>query len=501
MNVQKRKLAYNTISSLLLQLITVLCGLLVPRLILGEFGSDVNGLTNSITQFLGVVSLLDLGVGTVVQSALYKPLHENDIDKISAIYKSATIFFKRIALFLVVYMFVLVFIFPKIISSQFDIIYTGTLIFAMGFSSFAQYYFGIVNSLLLCADQKGYIQYNIQIFTLLLNTILCFVLIKLGFSIQVVKFTTSAVFFLRPLSMAIYVRKNYNINKRISYINEPITQKWNGIAQHLASFVLTSTDNIVLTVFSSLANVSIYSVYNLVINGVMSLIVSLSNGFYSFFGDLWAKNEIKILKKEFDYFEWLIHFVTIIVFSSTASLLIDFVKIYTLGINDANYIQPTFAILLTLAYGIRALRLPYNFLVLAANKYKETQSNYIIAMMLNIVISIVSVNKFGLIGVAIGTLIAMLYQAIWMAVYDYTKLIDKDLKNFVKLVLVDILAFVLNLISTNKIHLNKLTYLHWGGKAVIVFIICSVISVMLNVFFYKENMNKMFKVIRRRVKR
>lgn len=66
-------------------------------MILESFGSDVNGLVNSITQFLGVITLLDLGVGAVVQSALYKPLAENDTDTISKIYVSANKFFRRLA--------------------------------------------------------------------------------------------------------------------------------------------------------------------------------------------------------------------------------------------------------------------------------------------------------------------------------------------------------------------------------------------------------------------
>ena len=81
-----RKLAYNTVTSLLLQLTSVISGFIVPRLILGAYGSNANGLVNSITQFLGVITLLDLGVGSVVQSSLYKPLANKDNTTISKIF-------------------------------------------------------------------------------------------------------------------------------------------------------------------------------------------------------------------------------------------------------------------------------------------------------------------------------------------------------------------------------------------------------------------------------
>ena len=58
-------------SSLTFQVLTILCGFVLPRMILGSFGSEVNGLVNSITQFLTIISFLEVGVGAVVQSALY----------------------------------------------------------------------------------------------------------------------------------------------------------------------------------------------------------------------------------------------------------------------------------------------------------------------------------------------------------------------------------------------------------------------------------------------
>ena len=165
-----KKLAYNTISSLLLQLTNVISGFIVPRLILGAFGSNVNGLVNSITQFLGVITLLDLGVGAVVQSALYKPLANNDNKTISKIYVSANRFFKKLALILLMYVLILIALYPFLVNKSFGFIYTATLIGAICISSFAQYYFGIVNSILLSADQKGYIQYSAHIIAIIINT-------------------------------------------------------------------------------------------------------------------------------------------------------------------------------------------------------------------------------------------------------------------------------------------------------------------------------------------
>ena len=245
---------------MILQITTIICGFILPKLILSNFGSDVNGLVNSITQFLQIFAFLDLGVGAVFQSSLYKPLADNDIVKISEIYVSGQKFFTRLAEILLGYVIVLIVVYPFIANQNFGFTYTATLIVAMSVSSFAQYYFGMANGLFLTADQRGYIQYNVQIITLILNTLSCYILIYLGASIHIVKMTTSLIYLIRPIVLKVYVDKHYSINKKAVYTDEPIKQKWNGLAQHIASVVLDSTDTIVLLFFHVGKCVNLFSV-------------------------------------------------------------------------------------------------------------------------------------------------------------------------------------------------------------------------------------------------
>lgn len=486
--MRKLLLAKNTAASLIAQITTLICGFVLPRLFLQHYGSEVNGLVNSISQFLSVIAFLELGVGAVVQSSLYKPLAEKDNQQISKVMVSANKFFQRLARILLVYVISLMIIYPFIANQNFGFIYTATLIAAISISSFAQYYFGIVNSLLLNADQRGYIQYNAQTVTIILNTIVCAIMISLNGTIQVVKLVTSLIYLARPVILQIYVNNHYAINWKIKYTQEPIKQKWNGVAQHVASVVLDGTDTIVLTVFSTLSNVSIYSVYFLVVKGVKTLFLSITNGIQALIGELWAKQELEQLKNFFGWIEWLIHTGTTYVFSCTAALIVPFIQVYTLGIRDANYIQPTFAILLTLANAMHCLRLPYNIMILAAGHYKQTQRNYIVAAILNIVVSVLTVKIWGLIGVAIGTLVAMTYQTIWLAIYDSRHFINWPLKKVIKQFLVDIISSFLIISFGSHIVLKDITYFNWFFMAIKVAIVALFVVFCLNSLFYRSKM-------------
>lgn len=496
----KKKLMLNTVSSLLLQIVTVLCGLITPRLFLNHYGSDVNGLVQSIAQFLGVITLLELGVGQVIQSALYKPLAKKDNHTLSCVVASGNKFFKRIAYMLLVYVIFLVMIYPFVVSESFDWIYTATLIVAISIGSFAQYYFGIIDKILLNADQRGYIQYFSQIVALLLNTILSVVFILAGFSVQVVKLTASIVFLLRPFIVRIYVKKHYNINRKVVYEGEPIKQKWNGIAQHISAFVLNGTDNIVLTLFSTLANVSIYSVYHLVVYGVHQLYQSATAGLHSLFGELWAKQEVARLKRVFGAIELALHFSTVFLFTCTGILVIPFIRVYTDGITDANYIQPLFAVLIVLAHAFQCIKTTYNIPILAAGHYKQTQKCHIISAILNAVISITTVYFFGLVGVAIGTMVAMGYQLVWMAYYNSKHLLEWSFATFLKQILIDILTVLTILLATSWIKLVDVSYLSWFIMAIEVAVIALAITVMMAFIFYRKKTVYMCKHIIHRKK-
>ena len=90
---REKKLRINSILSLINQIVVIVHGLIIPRLFISCYGSTVYGLISSITQFLSVISLMELGMGAVVQSALYAPLANKDNEKISCIIKSSESFF------------------------------------------------------------------------------------------------------------------------------------------------------------------------------------------------------------------------------------------------------------------------------------------------------------------------------------------------------------------------------------------------------------------------
>lgn len=487
----KKKLYLNTVTSLLMQVTTIICGFILPRLLLESFGSEVNGLIQSITQFLGIITFMELGVGQVIQSALYKPLALNDAAWTSKIIKSGTRYFRKIAYGLLLYILILLVAFPYITENQFDWLYTAVLILAISIDTFSRFYFGMIDKILLSADQKGYIQHIAQIVAVLFNTVVVVLVIRAGGSIQVVKICSAVVFLLNPLIIRWYIRKNYKINWHIEYQGEPIQQKWNGVAQHISAVVLEGTDNIVLTLFATLSDVSVYSVYFMVISGIRQLYISITGGLQSMVGTLWAKKEFVKLEQIFYGMEVVLHFVVVFLFSCIAVLIVPFVQVYTNVLTDADYTQPLFAAILTLAYGIRCLRTPYNILILAGGHYKQTQSCHVVAAILNIVISIFAVAHWGLVGVAIGTLVSFSYQTIWMILYNSRNLLKWKIGRTIRQFSVDAVSVSSIILVTSGLQLHTVSYWGWIRLAIPVTLIAFGITLGVTVLFYAKTLKSL----------
>lgn len=493
---RKKKLLLNTVTGVLKQVITVVCGFILPRYMLLYYGSSVNGLISSITHFLSFISLLDLGVGAVVQANLYKPLADKDNEKISLIVKSSERFFRRLAYIFIAYIAVLCLAFPNMV--EFGPWYTISLLLIISVSTLAQYLFGMTYQLLLNADQKSYVQLTMQIGTIVLNTVFAILLMKLGASVHTVKLMTAGVYVLRPLGQMIYVHKNYSIDRKIRVVGEPIKQKWNGFSQHLAAVVTQNVDVAVLTFFSTLANVSIYSVYYTVTFGVQQIIMTAATGLESLFGNMIARNEKEQLLRTFSAVEWVMHVVVTFVFTVAAITIVPFVSVYTRGITDANYIVPAFGIILVAAYAFQCLRVPYFRIIKAAGHFKETQNGAYISAFLNVVITVALVFKFGLIGAASGTLVAMIYHTCYFVWYLNKNILERPVRYFIRYLISDSFIAVSSFLLAQVLPMNCISYFSWALLAVEVALIVLTVTAIVNIIFFRGMVNNTLKLIKNR---
>jgi hypothetical protein len=211
----KKKILNNILASLLLEIVTVICAFILPRMIISNFGSEYNGIVASVTQFLSVVTLLRGGVGGVTRAALYKPLVENDVNKISAILKSTERFMRKIVYIFIAFLLLMAVGYPLLVAKEFDWFYTFSLVLILGITTISQYYFGITYQFLFSADQKSYIYSILLTIATILNTVFSILLINAGVEFRLMKLISALIFAAIPIILYWYVHCHYTILKDV----------------------------------------------------------------------------------------------------------------------------------------------------------------------------------------------------------------------------------------------------------------------------------------------
>ena len=489
--MRSKKALLNTSTALLYEIVTVICGLILPRLILSRFGSAYNGITSSITQFLSCVILLRAGVGAVTRVALYKPLANKDTAEISAIVNATQAFMRKIALIFLGMILVLAVFYPFLVSNEFEWIFSFTLVLILGIKTFMQYYFGVTYQLLLQADQSDYIFSIVQIVTTIANTLVAAALIYAGASIHIVKLGSAFVFTLNPLVLNYFCNKKYNLDRKAKPNNNALKQRWDAFAQSLAYFIHTNSSVIVLTCFTNTKEVSVYTVYNYVIANIRTVMSTFVSGFGAAFGNMMAKKEDELVRENLKIYELIVFFLSSIIYTTAGLLIVPFALIYTKGVTDVEYARWAFAMLITIAGAFSCFRIPYQTLVEAAGHFKQTRNGALLEAILNIVISVSCVFKFGLVGVAIGALVATVFRSFQYAFYLSKHIVKRSIGIFLGHLVINAAVAVITALITNKFFTFAVSgWGEWFVKAILVCISATVVSFVLHFAFYKDDMIK-----------
>ncbi len=477
-----KTLSKNIIINLILQISVICNGLIMPRLIIVNYGSDVNGMISSITQFLSYITLLESGIGGVIKAVLYKPLLDKDEYALSGIVNATKNFFRKIGYIFIGYLFIVALFYDKITFTGKEWWFSASLVIVLGITVLLEYFFGITQFTMLQADQKLWFTSGVQIITLWVSIGVSMVLIKLGCSIQVVKLSTALVFFFRPLCYNLYINRHYKLERRVPQNKEALAQRWNGFGHHIAYFIHSNTDIILLTIFVSTTEVSVYSVYLMIVTGVRYFFAAFSSAIEPFIGRIIASGDKQALRKTFKTYEFAQYFATTVIFVTTAVLIVPFVRIYAVGVADADYIRPLFAVILVVAEGFYCLRAPYSNLIFASGHFKQTQNGAFMEAGINICISLILIKPLGIVGIVIGTLVAMAFRTIQYAFYVNRNIVNTGIGVFFRKLLASFTSCLAVYLLSTVVEIAADNYLIWcvyGIGTVVVSVIITSLSYLI----------------------
>lgn len=475
----------NVITSLFLQVVVAISGILIPQFFIAVYGSEVNGLVASISQFITYMGLVEAGIGAAGMVALFKPLSNKDKNCVNEIMAAAKGFYYKSGYIFVGLVILLIIVYPKIIQGEIsDNSFIRIMIFVLSINGIVDYFFLGKYRVLLNADQKAYVISLAQIAGTIVVTIVSLIMIEEGFSAVSVKSIAAIVYILRSIIVAIYVKKKYKwIQFNVTPNYNAFGQRWSALVHQIVSMIVNNTDIVLLTVLlpsKALIEVSVYSVYNMVLYSLTNMLTSISNALGSGFGDVIAKKEKLILRNSFSSYEYMFFIIIFEVYSCMLVLLYPFMELYSGHFDDAAlYLRWELVWLFTLSGLLQSLRLPGLTVICAAGHYRETKYRAIIEACINIILSIALIFRWGITGVLVGTCISYLYRTTDVIIYSAKKLLQIRLRKTIKRIIVNFLcSTVIVLIGINTITYDINSWLDWVESA-FAFGICSSATLVL----------------------
>lgn len=426
--MRREKSFKNFIFGVLSFVITTSLGIIIPRLFLLSYGSEVNGLITSVKQIFSYFTLLEAGVGEATLQALYGPVAKNDHDGVCSILSATNHFYRKTGIiygFLVIAMAI---IYPFTVQSDVPkYIIIGVILF-QGWGGVVKYLVTAKLQLLLRVDGKTYVTTNFSTIFTIFSDFARIALMSLGANVLMVQLVFSIVDLCQIFLVIFYTKKHYSwLHFKAKPNYEAISQRNSALIHQVSALVFNNTDVILLTFFCELKTVSVYSMY-IMLFGMASTVISFFSNSISFAMGQLFNSDRKRFEELQEAYETYYLSISFALFTIAYIFILPFLKLYTSGITDVNYIDKWLPMLFVayqvLNYGRNTSLAIINY----AGHYKQTQWRAILETVINLVVSLVCVYKLGIYGVLIGTVAALLYRTNDFILYANHKVMNRSAK-------------------------------------------------------------------------
>lgn len=497
--MKKTRLEYSVINSsvtLIIQVLTLLLKFLVQTIFIRTLGIDYLGINGLFTNILSLLSFAELGVGNAIVFSLYKPLAENNRDKISALMSVFRKSYNAIGFTIgILGIILLPFLHLFIKGNPVPNIKLLFVLFLL--NSVFSYFFAYKRSLLI-ADQRGYvssinqfifssIQYVVQIIVLMVLKQYALFLI-----IQIICTVASNFFIVRKVNSD-YPFLNKKRNKKIEKKDKSILIKniIGMIGSKIGGIAVYSTDNLIISAFLGIKWVGIYSNYSLIISSITNILNQVTNSITSSVGNL---TTFENHKKEEDVF-YKHFFINFFLAFFCANMLVNVLNPFILvWIGNKYLLSKLTVILIVLNFFIDQLRQTPLTFISSFGLFWQTKWKSILEALLNLVLSLffLMVLHLGIDGIMLGTLSSNVLINLWWEPYLVYKygLHRSQLVYYVKY-----FKYVLFTFGVVFITSNTLFFVPYTGIWHLVLIVMYIAFVSLFTFFfcfYRTNEFKYF---------
>ena len=483
-------------------LITQLLGFVLRGIFIAHLGDTLNGVNALYTSILSVLSMAELGIGTALNYSLYKPVAEKDYEKIKSymlLYKKA---YRVIGLVIAVLGLAISPFLPYLVKQPEGVtvrdltLYYFIFLFNTVSSYFVAYKYSLVN-----AEQKNYIQTNIITITKMITVSLQIIVILTTGNFYFYLLTAAAVELLQKIFVSIYLNRMYpylkekDVQKLTKEETGEIVRKTKALVYHKVGDVARlQTDSMIISGFISVTVGGFVDNYKMVLNSAANVVNIIFNSVLSSFGNLIATESKEKQYRLFKVYRfaacWIYGFASI----GFAMLLTPLIQLW---LGEEKVLTFFVVLCIIIDFYFKGERIVLSNFKTAAGVFEQDKYLSLIQGVVNLIISILLVQKIGVAGVYIGTIISGLIANITKPVIIYRVILEKPVKeyfvDFFKFILVLAAVFEL-LLGIKAFVMKEVTIITFA----VMFVVTSVVfnGIFLLLFGRTEEFGYLFGIVK-----
>ena len=424
--MRTKKSIRNVIIAMIMNIIIVLIGLLAQKIFLDVMNTEYLGINGLFSNIVSMLSMADLGIGAAIIYNLYKPLAQHDTEKIKSLMKFYKLSYRCIA---VIILFIGICLLPFLnkIVGQVEIPENIYIIYLMFLVDVIFSYLLTYKRSLLYANQDNYIINIVHIVYLIVMNTLQLTLLILTKNYYIYLLIKIIMRLLENIVLTIIANKKYSIlleNNAKGLDKETkkdIFKKVKALMFHkVGSFVVSGTDNIIISTFLGVSVVGLYSNYNLIITTLSNFVMQIFNSITASVGNLLT---IENNQKNYSVYR-RIRFINFWISSFTAiGFLVCMNSFVTIWIGNKYLLSDAVLIVLSINLFLTLFRYSITSFKEAGGIFYEDRFVPLIEASTNLIMSLIFLKLFGLMGVFMGTICSNLV----LHLYSYPKYVYKKL--------------------------------------------------------------------------
>lgn len=479
----------NIIFGLILKIYQIVFPFIMRTVMIYFMGVKYLGLNSLFTSILQVLNLAELGVGSAMVYSMYKPIAENDGDKVRKLMNLYKSYYRKIGIVIAIFGIIFTPFIPKVIKGDVPSELNIYILYLLNLSStvFSYWLFAYKNSILQAFQRNDLIskvtiitntiQYFLQLLVIIyfkdyylyvIVLIICQILTNILTAIFAQKYYPEF-----KASGTLDVEEKRQINKRIKDL----------FTARVGSVIVNSIDTIVISAFLGLTILAVYQNYYYILTALIGILSIIYKACTAGIG-----NSIIMEGKEKNYkdlkkFTFTISWVICI---CTCCLMCLYQPFMELWVGSEYLLDFKVVICFSLyfyIYEINQLLCTYKD---AAGIWHEDRFRPLITALVNLILNIIMVNIWGIYGVILSTVISTVFIGTpWLIKNLFSTIFDKNqantfLKNILKYFLTMICCLVISYFLLSLIDVGIILKLICGS------IICIIIPTTVYFLLYRK---------------